>query len=81
MTETHEIRYPEWPHIHERDNRIIELEAEVKRLRGEIVERHRLGDDLTARLEILRCDGEDTVAVELQDLPVAGEDVQERFDY
>ena len=49
-------------------------------MRGEIVERHRLGDDLTARLEILRCDGEDTVA-ELQDLPVAGADVQERFDY
>ena len=29
----------------ERDNRIIELEAEVKRLRGE-------NDDLTARLEV-----------------------------
>lgn len=33
MTETHKIRCPEWPHIHERDNRIIELEAEVERLR------------------------------------------------
>jgi len=33
MTETHEIRSPEWSHIHERDNRIIELEAEVERLR------------------------------------------------
>ena len=69
MTETHKIRSPEWSDIHERDSRIIELEADVKRLRGEneyrrsllkeIVERHRLGmehahDDLTARLEILQ---------------------------
>ncbi len=32
MTETHKIRSPEWSHIHERDNRIIELEAIVDRL-------------------------------------------------
>ena len=34
MTETHKIRSPEWSHIHERDNRIIELEAEVERLQA-----------------------------------------------
>jgi len=36
MTETHEIRDPEWSHIYERDNRIAELEDEVQRLRVEV---------------------------------------------
>ena len=36
MTETHEIRDPEWSHIHERDNRIIELENEIQRLQTEV---------------------------------------------
>ena len=36
MTETCKIRDPEWSHIHERDNRIIELEDEVQRLRAEV---------------------------------------------
>lgn len=39
MTETHKIRSPEWRHIHERDNQIIDLEAKLavlqERLDGE----------------------------------------------
>ena len=35
MTDTHKIRSPEWSHIRERDNQIIDLKADVEQLREE----------------------------------------------
>ena len=77
MTETHKIRSPGWSHIHERDNRIIELETEVEGLQAIAAAQGGLMSYYEAEME-RSCHEDENVPEELRELELALEAAEAR---